>query len=148
MSHRSTTLAAPIERSSAHILVVEDDDAIQALLHDLLREAGYTSSGCRAAQDAQYLIATEHPDLLIVDIHLLDARAGGWEVLTLARLVPATLALPIIVCSADAFFLNAKREELHALGCVTVAKPFDIEQLLQAVATALDAQRRDRAVHA
>jgi DNA-binding response OmpR family regulator len=104
--------------------VVEDDDAIQALLHDLLREAGYTTSGCRAAQDAQYLIATD------------------------VRLVPATVALPIIVCLADAFFLNAKREELHALGCVTVAKPFDIEQLLQAVATALDAQRCDRAVNA
>jgi CheY-like chemotaxis protein len=124
--------------------VVEDDDAIQALLHRLLREAGYTTSGCRAAQDAQYLIATEHPDLLLVDIHLLDARAGGWEVLSLARLVPATMTLPIIVCSADAMFLNTKRQELHALGCVTLAKPFDIGQLLQMVATALDAPPHDQ----
>jgi DNA-binding response OmpR family regulator len=148
MSRHVAALAAPIERATAHILVVEDDHAIQALLHDLLREAGYTSSGCRAAQDAQYLIAAEHPDLLIVDVHLLDGRAGGWEVLSLARLVPATMVLPIIVCSADTFFLNAKREELHALGCVTVAKPFDIDELLQAVATALDAPPRDRAVNA
>jgi hypothetical protein len=47
---------------------------MQALLHELLHEAGYITSGCRAAQDAQYLIATEHPDLLIVDLHLLDDR--------------------------------------------------------------------------
>jgi CheY-like chemotaxis protein len=83
-----------------------------------------------------------------VDVHLLDARAGGWEVLSLARLAPAAMTLPIIVCSADTFFLNAKREELHAHGCVTLAKPFDIDELLQAVATALHAQRRDRAVSA
>ena len=148
MPRRLTTRTAPRDRTTAHILVVEDDDAIQALLHDLLDDAGYTTSGCRAAQDAQYLIATEHPDLLIVDIHLLDDRAGGWEVLSLARLVPATMTLPIIVCSADMFFLNAKRQELHALGCVTLAKPFDIDELLQAVATALDTRRRDRAVNA
>jgi CheY-like chemotaxis protein len=148
MARHLATQAPPRERATAHILVVEDDDAIQALLHELLREAGYTTLGCRAAQDAQYVIATEHPDLLIVDVHLLDARAGGWEVLSLARLVPATVALPIIVCSADTFFLNAKREELHALGCVTLAKPFDIDELLQAVATALDAPPRDQAVSA
>src|SRR5688572_33444701 len=109
MSRHLATQATPIERATAHILVVEDDDAIQALLHELLHDAGYTTSGCRAAQDAQYLIATEHPDLLLVDIHLLDGRAGGWEVLSLARLVPATVTLPIIVCSTDTFFLNAKR---------------------------------------
>jgi CheY-like chemotaxis protein len=144
MSRYLAAQATPRERSTAHILVVEDDEAIQALLHRLLCEAGYTTSGCRAAQDAQYLIATEHPDLLIVDIHLLDDRAGGWEVLSLARLVPATMTLPIIVCSADMFFLNAKRQELHALGCVTLAKPFDIGQLLQMVATALDAPPHDQ----
>jgi CheY-like chemotaxis protein len=144
MTLRSAPLPAPLPRSTAHILIVEDDQAIQTLLHRLLREAGYTSSGCRAAQDAQYLIATERPDLLIVDIHLLDDRAGGWEVLSLARLVPATRTLPIIVCSADVPFLNAKRQELGALGCVTIAKPFDIGQLLQTVATALDAPRHDQ----
>jgi CheY-like chemotaxis protein len=148
MTRHVATQAPPRDRATAHILVVEDDDAIQALLHDLLHDAGYTSSGCRAAQDAQYLIAIEHPDLLIVDVHLLDGRAGGWEVLSLARLVPATMTLPIIVCSADAMFLNAKRQELHALGCVTLAKPFDIDELLQMVATALDGQRRARAVNA
>jgi CheY-like chemotaxis protein len=47
MSRRSAALAAPLTRSTAHILVVEDDEAIQALLHRLLREASYTTSGCR-----------------------------------------------------------------------------------------------------
>jgi CheY-like chemotaxis protein len=135
-----------MHRSPFRILLVEDDDTIQDLLHELLQEAGYTTIGCRAAQDAQYLIATEHPDLLIVDIHLLDGRAGGWEVLSLARLVPATMALPIIVCSADARFLNAKRQELRALGCLALAKPFDIEQLLQAVAAMLDGAGLDLTV--
>ena len=139
MTRRSAASPAPPPRSTAHILVVEDDDALQSLLHRLLRDAGYTTVGCSAARDAQYLIATEHPDLLIVDIHLLDDRVGGWEVLSLARLVPATRGLPIIVCSADVPFLDAKRQELSALGCRTLAKPFDIEQLLQLVATALNA---------
>ena len=53
MARRSAALAAPLPRPTAHILVVEDDEAIQDLLHRLLREAGYTTSGCRAAHDAQ-----------------------------------------------------------------------------------------------
>jgi CheY-like chemotaxis protein len=129
-----------MHRSPARILLVEDDDAILDLLHELLQDAGYTTIGCRAAQDVQYLIATEHPDLLIVDIHLRDGRAGGWEVLSLARRVPATVAIPIIVCSADAPFLKAKHEELQAFGCFVLAKPFEVEQLYQAVAAMLDGE--------
>ncbi len=140
MTRRSAALAAPLPRPTAHILVVEDDEAIRALLHRLLREAGYTTIGCRAARDAQYLIATERPDLLLVDLHLLDARAGGWEVLSLAPIGPRHHGL------ADHCLLGRcgvpQRQApggADALGCWTIAKPFDIRLLLQAIATALDA---------
>jgi CheY-like chemotaxis protein len=120
------------------ILIVEDDPAIQTVLQDLLADAGYITCGCATAQDAQYLIAMEHVDLCILDMHLLGRWAGGMDVLALARLVPATRRLPIIVCSADMPFLDVNRDELLAQQCVIMEKPFDIELLLAAIATSLD----------
>ena len=128
------------------ILIVEDDPAIQAVLQDLLADAGYITCGCATAQDAQFLIAMEHVDLCIMDMHLLGRQAGGMDVLSLARLVPATKTLPIIVCSADTPFLDANRDELHSQHCLVMEKPFDIELLLAAITTSLDVQRRSRAV--
>src|SRR5262245_37316993 len=124
-----------MRRRAPCILIVEDDPAIQTVLQDLLADAGYITCGCATAQDAQYLIAMEHVDLCILDMHLLGRWAGGMDVLALARLVPATRRLPIIVCSADMPFLDVNRDELLAQQCIIMEKPFDIELLLAAIAT-------------
>jgi DNA-binding response OmpR family regulator len=136
----------PMRQSAPCILIVEDDPALQAMLQELLADAGYITCSCATAQDAQFLIALEHVDLCILDMHLLGRHSGGMDVLSLARLVPATKTLPIIVCSADTPFLDANRDELHARHCVILEKPFDIGLLLAAIETSLDVHRRSRAV--
>ncbi|HET9223410.1 MAG TPA: response regulator [Roseiflexaceae bacterium] len=133
-------------RTTPCILIVEDDPAVQAMLQDLLADAGYITCSCATAQDAQYLIAMQHVDLCILDMHLLGRQAGGMDVLALARLVPATKTLPIIVCSADTPFLDVNRDELLARQCVILAKPFDIELLLATIETSLDMHCRSHAV--
>jgi DNA-binding NtrC family response regulator len=115
------------------------------MLQDLLAEEGYMTCSCATAQDAQFLMALEHVDLCILDMHLLGRQAGGMDVLSLARLVPATKTLPIIICSADTPFLDANRDVLHTQDCVVLETPFDIGLLLATVETALDAPSRSRA---
>jgi DNA-binding response OmpR family regulator len=135
-----------MQRPAPCILIVEDDPAIQTLLLDILHEQGYATMCCQAAQEAQALIMAEQPDLCILDIHLLDRPAGGWEVLSLARLLPATTTVPIIVCSADIRFLEVKRQELHAQRCIILPKPFELDVLLAAVAASLDLRQAERSV--
>jgi adenylate cyclase len=130
-----------MKRTTSCILIVEDDPALQAMLQDLLSDVGYITCSCATAQDAQYLIAMQHVDLCILDMHLLGRWAGGMDVLALARLVPATKTLPIIVCSADTPFLDVNRDELLARQCVILPKPFDIEVLLATIETSLDVAR-------
>jgi DNA-binding response OmpR family regulator len=133
-------------RTTPCILIVEDDPALQAMLQDLLGDAGYITCSCATAQDAQFLIAMQHVDLCILDMHLLGRWAGGMDVLSLARLVQATKTLPIIICSADRAFLDANRDVLQTQDCVILEKPFDIELLLATIETSLDAHRSSRAV--
>jgi two-component system, OmpR family, phosphate regulon response regulator PhoB len=133
-------------RTTPCILIVEDDPAVQAMLQDVLADAGHITCSCATAQDAQYLIAMQHVDLCILDMHLLGRWAGGMDVLALARLVPATRTLPIIVCSADKPFLEAHRDALFAQDCVVLEKPFDIKLLLATIDTALDRSSRSRTV--
>jgi DNA-binding response OmpR family regulator len=135
-----------MQHSQPCILIVEDDPALQAMLHDLLADAGYITCSCATAQDAQFLIGLRHVDLCILDVHLLGSWEGGLDVLSLARLVPATKALPIIICSVDTRLLAAKRDELDAQHCIILEKPFDVERLLVSIETALDVQGSSRAI--
>ena len=47
--------------------------------------------------------------------------------------VPATQAIPVIFCTADHWLLTHSAEQLHALGCAVVPKPFDLDALLATV---------------
>ena len=52
----------------SHILVIDDDARLRALLQRFLRESGYLVSVAKDADDARVLVAEYRFDLLIVDI--------------------------------------------------------------------------------
>lgn len=123
-------MAAPL------IAVVNDDTAFLQLMHDLLTEEGYRARIVKERQDAHGVIRNEHPDLVILDIRM-DHPESGWTVLELIRLDPETAQIPVIVCSADHRFLQAKAEMLQQHHCGVLEKPFDLTELLSQVAAAL-----------
>jgi CheY-like chemotaxis protein len=125
-----------MNRATPLIYVVEDDVEIRALFMDLLSDAGYRVLGCATAQEAQYLISAEQPDLILLDNHL-EQYAAGWGLLTLLRTTAATARLPIILISADARFLRLWCSDLPKYGCYVIEKPFDLEEVLTTVYTAL-----------
>jgi CheY-like chemotaxis protein len=103
---------------------------------ELLSDAGYRVLGFATAQEAQQLISSQQPDLLLLDNHL-ELYAAGWGLLTMLRTNPATSTIPIILISADVQFLRLWSTELHAQRCYVIEKPFDLEDVLTTVYAAL-----------
>ncbi len=66
-----------------HILVVDDEDAINELLGDLLNEAGYRVSFATTCQDGLDALGKADLDLVIVDKNLPDD--SGMEIIRQAR---------------------------------------------------------------
>ena len=69
-------------KEQAHILLVEDDPATQALLSAFLREAGYSVSGAATAEAMRQAMARASVDLI-----LLDLNFTGWGWIQLAHSV-------------------------------------------------------------
>lgn len=115
------------------IAVFDDDAAILDVMRDALAEEGYRIVAEATADDALAIVLRERPALVILDFWMAG-RAAGLQVLRLIREHPATGATPVLICSADHAALFDYAEDWHALGCETLAKPFDLNDLLDRVA--------------
>ena len=116
------------------ILVVDDDPDIRILAGKALTQDGHTVAQASSGREALALIASEPPDLLVLD--LLMPEQGGLEVLRILRSIPATARLPVVVLTAMDDEANTRAGfELGATDYVT--KPFSIPQLAARVRACL-----------
>jgi DNA-binding response OmpR family regulator len=76
------------------IMVVEDDQVIQALVEDSLTEAGFEPAIAASGEEAVTLIrgARNHYRALVTDISLLGTM-DGWKVAKQAREIDPTLPI-------------------------------------------------------
>ena len=118
------------------ILVVDDDLAALALLHDILAPEGYRVACASTADAGLRAVRQECPALILLDLRL-ETPDAGWRLLERLRAAPATAAVPIIVCSADCRALRERADELRSRRCATLPKPFSLADLLGHVALAL-----------
>ena len=84
-------------KEQAHILLVEDDPATQALLSAFLREAGYSVSGAATAEAMRQAMARASVDLILLDLNLPDGDG-----IQLAHSVRKQSRVPIIMVTARA----------------------------------------------
>ena len=118
------------------IAVLDDDPAFLNLMNILLGQEGYRTVTSREERDALAMIRRERPDLLIMDLRMLSPRTG-WLLLDELRRHPDTAALPVIVCSGDGDALRENAGVLRERRCVALAKPFDLEDLLEKVRSSI-----------
>ena len=115
----------------AHILIVEDRDALRRLMHRALTGEGYRVSTAASVGEARQCLATPCFDLIFSDLRLPDG--SGLEVLKLCREVLPKA--PVVVLTAFGSISTAV--EAMKLGAVDfLEKPVELEDLF-AMADAL-----------
>lgn len=116
------------------VLVVEDERDLADLIVFNLNRSGYIAEACYDGRSALDRIATQTPDLVLLDL-MLPELAGN-EVATRIRNNPGTSTLPIIM-------VTAKADEVDQLVGLTlgaddyVTKPFSVKVLLARIEAVL-----------
>lgn len=120
-------------RLEKRILVVDDDDAIRALVSTVLRRRGFRVDTARQGGEALERIARCRYCLVILD--LMMPRVSGYEVLAHLEGVAATMRPLVLVLTAG---LEPKSFDPNVV-IGTIHKPFDIELLVDTVTACLAA---------
>ena len=116
---------------AAHILLVDDEVAIQRAMAPLLRSRGYAVTLAATGREAIEAFEREHPDLVILDLGLPDMNGTA-----VCRYVRERGETPILVLSAR----GAEKDKVAALdegGDDYITKPFGTEELMARVRAAL-----------
>jgi two-component system KDP operon response regulator KdpE len=120
-----------LNKSGAHILVVDDEIEIVRALRRTLTAHGYKVFTASSGEEAVEVTSKRRPDLLLLDLLLPDM--SGLEV---CRRVRAESNIPIIVLSVK----GAERDKVEALDLGAddyVSKPFGMDEVLARVRVAL-----------
>jgi len=123
------------------ILIVEDEEDILALLHFNLIKAGYEVECATDGEEALKMLATNSPDLLLLDLML--PGIGGLEICRKLRADKKTAQLPIIMLTA----LGEEADVVKGLELGAddyVAKPFSIKILLARIQTLLRGRQEEQ----
>ena len=119
------------------ILIVEDDLAIQALLHDFIQEAGYSVELASDGVEALSRFSEQNFDLVLLDIML--PKIDGYGVCEVIR---QKSNVPIIMLTAlDGEESQIKGLDLQADDYIT--KPFSMPVLLRKIAAVLRRSNRE-----
>nr|WP_312015463.1 response regulator [Bradyrhizobium manausense] len=115
-------------------MLVEDDDAIQGIVDDALREGGFDVASSKTGEEAVTLLKGQLISYcaLVTDINLLG-RFNGWEVARAAR--EADPSFPVVYISGAAV------QDWPAQGVpnsIILQKPFAPAQLTTAVSQLLN----------
>jgi DNA-binding NtrC family response regulator len=114
-----------------HILIVEDETIIRSALRRLLERNQYEVSEAGSVQEAQERFSIPSFDLIVSDLRL--PGAPGTELIKLGQ------GIPVLIMTSYASLRSAV--DSMKMGAVDyIAKPFDHDEMLQAVARIL----RDR----
>ena len=118
------------------IAVVDDDRIFTEMIRDFLDGEGYDSILIQEASAAVANITRAQPALVLLDIRM-DAAESGRDILTALRADQRTANIAVIVCTADQQFLTERAAFLRAHGAATIAKPLDLDALLDLIQRAL-----------
>lgn len=112
------------------ILVVEDEESLLRLESILLSSKGYNVVGVKDGKAALDAVATEQPDLIILDIMLPEI--DGIEVCRRIKADPATAKIPVVMLTA-----KKSRQDVEAgteAGAdAYITKPFKTAMVIEVI---------------
>ena len=117
------------ERSTAPVLVVEDDAGVRGAFAALLASEGYRVMEAADGLEALNVLraAEDLPCLILLD--LMMPRMNGWDFCAVQKRDERLGSVPVVVVSADPLAARATRMGAAAV----LQKPADPDQLLELV---------------
>ncbi len=128
--------------SNERILMVEDDKLVLSLVSSKLRDQGYQVAEAESISKALHATATALPDLLILDLTLLDGDpfsglTDGFAYLRMLQRASPDAHLAVIIYSVDTSpAVQAKARNFHVAAVVEKGAP--IGELLAVIRKVLD----------
>ena len=117
------------------VMVVDDESDVRLIARLVLSAAEFdvmeVDSGASAMAELE---AGRTPDVILLDVRM--PGIDGWEVLRQLRADPDLVHLPVVVFTADMSARSEAPDELRE-GDVLITKPFQADDLLQAVQAAV-----------
>lgn len=111
------------------ILVIEDDDAIQISVKELLEDAGYAVDCVYNGQQAlDTLQSGSLPSLILLDLNM--PLMNGYEFRRQQERDARIAQIPVVIMTADGQ-IASKRYQIGAVGFVK--KPFEMGAFLEAI---------------
>ncbi len=112
------------------ILYIEDNSDNRTLIRRVLMVEGYTVLEAGSAKEALQILASDHPDMILMDINMPDI--DGYTLTSQIRNISGYIDVPIIALTANV--MRGDREKSLEAGCDGyIQKPVDIDLLPQQV---------------
>ena len=122
---------------SKTVLVVDDEPVLRAIVREILHEEGYAVIEAADGRLVPEIMARERPDLVLMDVMM--PGVDGREAYQQLRSQPEHRDVPVVMMSA-AIQSNGLDPTIAGF----MAKPFDLDQLIELVARLIG---RPRANH-
>jgi CheY-like chemotaxis protein len=116
----------PDVSGSPRVLIVDDERKNRQLIEVMLGEDGYELLTASCGEDALAMIATQRPDLVLLDVMM--PGMDGYQVAARLKSDPATADLPVVILTA----LGDANSRAHGLGSGAVeflTKPINRAEL-------------------
>ncbi len=122
-----------------HILEINDTQEILQLFGEILTGEGYEVTlqpyGQEEVDDVRKLM----PDLIICDFPPLDREQHGWQFIQKLKMTRDLATIPLVVCTTNLKAIEQNQGWLVSKGALIIPKPFDVDELLDAVKLQLGA---------
>jgi FixJ family two-component response regulator len=129
--------------SNAIIAIVDDDSSAREGLESLIQSAGWRAETFASAQDFLDRPGAEAPSCLVLDLQLPGLSGLDLQ----KRMAEVGLEIPIVFLTGHGN-IPASVKAMKAGAVEFLTKPFDEEELLQAIQEAVQRDRRTRQRHA
>ena len=127
----------PASEAKGRVLIVEDDVPLSAVVEDTLTHEGYAVVGTARSADEAISMAVAHgPDLVLMDVRLLDNSDG---IAAAGQILERTGIRCLMATGQTDAKTKARAAMVQPLGWLP--KPYSNKEMVQAVANALRCNR-------
>jgi DNA-binding NtrC family response regulator len=127
-----------MRQEQVRVLVVDDEPSICKALTIALQRAGYDTLSAQSGDSALALLASEHVDVMLIDLRIPDTR--GDVVFELAAATHPHLRHQTVFMTGD---ISERGVQLVTwCKCPLLRKPFELKEMVAAIARVVPAQLR------